>query len=74
MSVLVSSEITRIFRFNNNGSTIELEDFNPSLPYNEVIKFYAGQYPELTTARVTGPKSEGDKLVFTIDTKVGTLG
>jgi len=74
MSVLVATTIKRIFKFNNGGTTIELDDFNPSIPAGEIVKFYAGQYPELTTARLTGPKSEGDSLVFTIDTKVGTLG
>lgn len=74
MSVLATTSIKRVFKFNHNGETIELEDFNPSLPFGEIVKFYASQYPELTTAKITGPKSEGDSLVFSIDTKVGTLG
>ena len=74
MSVLTSKEIKRVFKFTTNGRTIELDDIDPSMSHNDIVKFYANQYPELTTAKITGPKFEGDNMVFKIDTVVGTLG
>ena len=74
MSVLASTEIKRVFEFKRNGETINLIDIDPLMPYGEVVKFYASQYPELTTAKITGPEWKDDVMVFKINTTVGTLG
>lgn len=71
--VLTSTKIKRVFRYNHQGTVITLDDI-PSLSAEEVVKFYASQYPEITNARTSGPKSQGDELIYTIDTKVGKLG
>ena len=41
---------------------------------DEVMAFYSGTYPELTTSTCHGPKVEGDKAVYEFKTVVGTKG
>lgn len=71
--ILESSELKREFKFEKNGKEITLEDFNPSLPPEDIIKFHSGSYPELTTATLEH-KFEGNNSVFTAKTKIGTKG
>lgn len=76
MSVLEAAEIKRVFKYTQNGKTIKLDDIDSNMDFKEVVKFYANQYPEFTTASITGPEfSEGgDEMIYTINTTVGTLG
>jgi PRTRC genetic system protein C len=41
--------------------SIELPDPNPNMDANDVMKFYSSQYPELTSATITGPVLENKK-------------
>lgn len=68
------TNLTREFKFKKNGTNISLPDPNPEFTVNDVLQFYSGQYPELTTASLEGPKVEGDKAVYTVSTTVGTKG
>lgn len=52
----------------------ELEDPNKSMTPEEVMQFYSGLYPELTTSNVHGPKIEGDKAKYEFKTTIGTKG
>lgn len=74
MSVLTAIAILRVFQYTKNGHTIELDDIDPTMYFGDVVKFYANQYPELTTASVTGPEMKGDKMIFKINTTAGVLG
>lgn len=74
MSVLQAENVKRVFKYTANGHTVELEDINPNLSFKEVVKFYAGQYPEFTTATVTGPVMKEDQMIFSINTSAGVLG
>jgi PRTRC genetic system protein C len=56
------------------GKNVDLSDPNPEMTPEEVMKFYSGNYPELTNAIVDGPKVVGDKANYTITTKAGKLG
>lgn len=56
------------------GTTVRLSDPNPDFSTNEVLQFYSGQYPELTTATLDGPKTDGNKAVYSVKTTVGTKG
>lgn len=72
--ILESEEMTREFVYTKNGKKIPLADFNPNASPEEIIKFYSGQYPELTNAKIDTPEFEGSKVKFSVNTTVGTKG
>jgi len=69
MALTVTSA-KRIFKFDDK----ELDDPNSNLSIEEVKKFYAGKYPELTNASISGPKMENDKAVYTLGVSIGKKG
>lgn len=62
--------LKRVFRYNGK----ELKDPNKSMSPEDVLQFYSGSYPELTTSNVHGPRVEKDKAVYEFKTTVGTKG
>lgn len=62
--------LKREFKF---GSRV-LSDPNKSMSPEDVMQFYSGTYPELTTSTCHGPKIDGDKAVYEFKTVVGTKG
>lgn len=74
MSVLQTSHLKREFKFKKDGTQVTLPDPNPEMSVQEVLEFYSGQYPELTTANMEGPKIEGKAAVYQVKTTVGTKG
>jgi PRTRC genetic system protein C len=70
MSALNVTGLQRVFK---HGSKT-LKDPDKSMSPDEVMQFYAGTYPELTTSNVHGPKIDGDKAVYEFKTTVGTKG
>lgn len=66
--------LKREFKFKKDGTTVTLPDPNPEFSVDEVMQFYSGQYPELTTATMDGPKIEGKSAVYSVKTTVGTKG
>lgn len=73
MAILKSEPIVRAFLFDKDGEEIKLVDFNPQSTPEEIVKFYSGQYPELTNAKIS-PEFEGNNVTFNISTNVGTKG
>jgi PRTRC genetic system protein C len=73
MALEVTS-LKREFKFKKDGTTVTLPDPNPEFSVDEVMQFYSGQYPELTTATMDGPKIEGKSAVYSVKTTVGTKG
>jgi PRTRC genetic system protein C len=71
MSIEVS-KLKREFKFKKDNTTVTLPDPNPEFSCDEVLQFYSGQYPELTTATLEGPKVEGKSAVYSVKTSVGT--
>lgn len=67
-------KLKREFKFKKDGTTVTLPDPNPEFSLNEVMQFYSGQYPELTTATMDGPKTEGNAAVYSVKTTIGTKG
>lgn len=51
-----------------------LADPNPAFSAQEVMDFYSGTYPELTTAKIQGPEISDDALQFRFQTTLGTKG
>lgn len=66
--------LERVFTFNRNNKEMTLSDPNPSMSADEVMNFYANQYPELTTATVYGPETKNDKAIYSFKTTIGTKG
>ncbi len=62
--------VKRQFKYGNR----QLDDPDPNMTPEEVMQFYAGTYPELTTSNVHGPKMEGETAVYEFKTTVGTKG
>ena len=52
----------------------ELADPSRDMKVNEVLDFYSGTYPELTTASVVGPEIKDDKVIYKFQSNVGTKG
>ena len=51
-----------------------LADPNPKLSIEEVRCFYANQFPELTTAAISGPETVGDRLRYRFERAIGSKG
>lgn len=58
----------------NKKDNILLPDPHPDMTIQEVINHYKGQYPEISTASVDGPKIEEDKAVYSFNTVIGDHG
>lgn len=71
---LEAKQLTREFTFKKDGTTVTLPDPNPDFTQEEVLQFYSGQYPELTTATMDNGKVDGNKFVYSVKTTVGTKG
>lgn len=65
--------ITGMKRVFKHGSRT-LNDPDPSMSPEEVMSFYAGTYPELTTSNVHGPKVEDGVANYEFKTTIGTKG
>ena len=64
------SQVEREFVY--HGTT--LADPNPTFSIEEVRSFYATQFPELTSAAITGPETAGDRLRYTFERAIGSKG
>ena len=62
--------LKRRFKFGSRT----LDDPGKNMTPDEVMQFYSGTYPELTTSNVHGPKVENDVAVYEFKTTVGTKG
>ncbi|MDQ3048399.1 MAG: PRTRC system protein C [Bacteroidota bacterium] len=66
--------LKRTFRIIKNKKTIDLADPNQNMSPEEVVKFYASEYPEITSGKIDGPKVEGTSAIYSIKETVGTKG
>ena len=53
---------------------VTLADPNPRFSIEEVRTFYANQFPELTSAAITGPETVGDRLRYSFERAIGSKG
>lgn len=72
--MLKTTAIPRIFVFDDKGQEIRLCDPAPKFNPEQVMDFYSGTYPILTTAKIEGPEIKGDALEFKFNTTLGTKG
>ena len=68
------TNLTRKFKFKKGSESVTLPDPNPEFTTADVIQFYSGQHPELTTCTIDGPKIEDGAAVYEFKTTVGTKG
>lgn len=72
--MLVAQKLERVFILRDNSQNIELTDPNIKWSTESVMNFYANTYPILTTAKVSAPKIENDKVVYRFESVMGTKG
>jgi PRTRC genetic system protein C len=72
--MLNASLLKRVFMFKERENEIVLADPDPSFSVEEVMNFYSGTYPSLTTARAEGPEISGDAVRYQFLTTLGTKG
>ena len=66
--------LPRVFLHKVNMQDIRLTDPNPGMGIADVQNFYAGTYPVLTNAKITGPEIMDDELQYRFDSVMGTKG
>lgn len=72
--MLIAQKLDRVFILRENSQNIELTDPNIKWSAESVMNFYANTYPILTTAKVSAPKIENDKVVYRFESVMGTKG
>lgn len=68
------TKMKREFKFTKGSTPVTLPDPNPEMSVEEVMQYYSGQYPELTTATIDPPEVDGKTAVYRAKTTVGTKG
>lgn len=66
--------LERVFLHKDNGQEIKLTDPNEGFTIADVQNFFAGTYPVLTNAKVTGPEVKDDELQYRFESMMGTKG
>lgn len=67
-------KIKLVRKFYIESKKTTLADPDQNMTPDQVMQFYSNTYPELVTASVHGPKYEGDTMMYTFKTTVGTKG
>lgn len=72
--MLQITAIPRVFVLSQNGQDIRLSDPSGIFTPEQVMDFYSGTYPILTTAKIEGPEMTGDEIQYRFITTIGTKG
>lgn len=72
--MLLATQLERVFVLKDKGQEIKLPDPEPKWSVEAVMNFYANTYPLLTTAKVSAPKIQEDKVVYYFESVMGTKG
>ena len=72
--MLVTTQLQRVFIFEDMGQQIKLADPEQSFSPQAVQNFYANTYPILTTATIEGPCIEDDTILYKFKSTIGTKG
>lgn len=72
--MLQINSIPRVFVFKQGGQDIHLSDPSGRFTPEQVMDFYSGTYPILTTAKIEGPEMTGDEIQYRFITTIGTKG
>jgi PRTRC genetic system protein C len=66
--------LKRVFLHRENGQEIRLNDPNEGFTVADVQNFFAGTYPVLTNAKVTGPEIKDDEMLYRFESTMGVKG
>lgn len=72
--MLQTTQLQRVFLLKQDGQEIRLTDPSDKLSPEAVLNFYSGNYPILTTAKITGPEIKDDEIQYQFETTIGTKG
>jgi PRTRC genetic system protein C len=72
--MLLATQLERKFSFANKGQTIHLTDPDPNMSPQAVLNFYSNTYPEMISAKVSGPEIKNDTVEYKIESVMGTKG
>lgn len=72
--MLTASILPRVFSFKDRDNEVRLSDPSNKMTPEEVMNFYSGTYPILTTAKIEGPEIKGDEIEYRFITTLGTKG
>jgi len=72
--MIVTAKLERVFLFKHNQQERTLSDPSANFSPQEVMNFYAGTYPILTTSKIEGPEIKDDRLEYCFITTLGTKG
>ena len=72
--MLTATQMPRIFLMKEKGNDITLADPDAKWSTDAVLQFYANTYPILTTAKISGPVINEDKVQYRFESMMGTKG
>ncbi len=72
--MLQTTQLNRVFILKQDGQETKLSDPSEKLSPEAVLNFYSGNYPILTTAKITGPEIKEDEMQYRFETTIGTKG
>ena len=72
--MLLATQLERVFILDDKGQEIRLTDPEPQWSADAVMNFYANTYPILTTAKVSAPVIQDDKVQYRFESVMGTKG
>ena len=72
--MLTANILPRVFVFIDRAKELRLSDPSSRFSPEQVMNFYSGTYPILTTAKIEGPEITGDEIEYRFITTLGTKG
>lgn len=72
--MLLATQLERVFIFKNKEQEIRLNDPEPKWSVQAVLNFYSNTYPILTTAKISAPVINEDKIEYRFESVMGTKG
>lgn len=72
--MLLATQLERVFIIKDKGQEIRLNDPEPRWSAEAVLNFYAGNYPILTTAKISAPVIKDDAVEYRFESTMGTKG
>lgn len=67
-------ELKRVFKTKVGGKEMALNDPDPAMEPDEVLRHYQGVYPELANAAIVGPDQTAEETRWTFSVNVGVKG
>ncbi|MGN7986478.1 MULTISPECIES: PRTRC system protein C [Pedobacter] len=72
--MMTATILPRVFVLKAREQDIRLSDPSGAFSPEQVMDFYSGTYPILTTAKIEGPEITGDEMQYRFITTLGTKG